>query len=41
VFVVIDVVRDLPDPRLIERQLTGKQKVRDKTVDVRVFVVEP
>ena len=26
VFVVIDVVRDLPDPRLIERQLTGKRK---------------
>jgi hypothetical protein len=41
VFVIVDSVHDLPDPRIIEHQLTGVQKVRDKTIDVRVFIVDP
>lgn len=41
VFVVVDSARDIPDPRLFERELTGKQLIRGRTVDVRVFVVEP
>lgn len=41
VFVVVDSVRDIPDPRLFERELTGKQLIRGRTVDVRVFAVEP
>lgn len=41
VFVIVDTVRDVPDPRLLERELSGKQSIRGRTVDIRVFVVEP
>ena len=41
VFVVVDVARDIPDPRLVEPDLTGRQMVRGRNIDVRVFVVEP
>jgi hypothetical protein len=41
VFVVVDAVRDIPDPRLLERELTCKQVVHDRPVDVRLYVVEP
>jgi len=40
VFVVVDSARDIPDPRLFETELTGKQVIRGRTIDVRVFVVE-
>ncbi len=41
VFVVVDTVRDIQDPRLVEKELSGKQRVQGRTVDIRVFVVEP
>ena len=41
VFVIVDSARDIPDPRLLERELTGRQIIRGRTVDIRVFVVEP
>jgi hypothetical protein len=41
VFVVVDAVRDMPDPRLLEREMTGPQTVKGRTFDVRLYVVEP
>ena len=41
VFVIVDPLRDIQDPRLLEKELTGKQVIRERTVDIRVFVVEP
>jgi hypothetical protein len=41
VFIIVDTVRDIPDPRLLERELTHKQVVRRRKVDIRLFVVEP
>jgi hypothetical protein len=41
VFVLVDIARDIPDPRLVERDLTGSQMVRGRSLEVRVFVVEP
>lgn len=41
IFVVVDAARDIPDPRLIEKELSGQQVIRDRNVDVRVFIVEP
>lgn len=41
VFVIVDDARDIPDPRHFERELTGRQEVREKAVDVQVYVVEP
>lgn len=41
VFVVVDAARDVPDPRLAERELSGTQVIRGKKVDIRVFIVEP
>ncbi|MHB1326169.1 MAG: PD-(D/E)XK nuclease domain-containing protein [Thermoleophilia bacterium] len=41
VFVIVDTVRDVPDPRLVEQNLSGRQMVREKEIDVRVWVVEP
>ena len=41
VFVVVDTARDIPDPRLVEADLSGKQTIRGRIVDVRLFVVEP
>lgn len=40
-FIVVDAVRDIPDPRLLERDFTRKQVIKDRTVDVRLFIVEP
>ncbi|WNM60510.1 hypothetical protein [Candidatus Nitrospira neomarina] len=40
VFVVLDTVRDLPDPRQFERKTSGVQVVRGKRIDVRLYVVE-
>ena len=41
VFVVVDVARDVPDPRLLEHDISGGQTVRGREVDIRLYVVEP
>jgi hypothetical protein len=41
VFVVVDAVRDIADPRLIEHELSGAQTVRGRKVDVQLYIVEP
>ncbi len=41
VFVIVDAVRDIPDPRLLEREITGRQSLKGRTVDVQLYVVEP
>jgi REase_DpnII-MboI len=41
VFVIVDAVRDIPDPRLLEREITGRQSLKGRTVDVRLYVVDP
>jgi hypothetical protein len=40
-FLVIDTVKDIPDPAQLERELTGKQTIDGKQIDVRAFVREP
>jgi hypothetical protein len=40
-FIVVDAVKDIPDPRLVERQISGRQTVMSREVDVRLFVTEP
>ena len=41
VFVIVDVVRDIPDPRRLEHELSGEQSISRKKLDVRVFIAEP
>lgn len=41
VFVIVDAIRDVPDPRLVEREFTGSQTLRGRVVDVRLYIVEP
>jgi hypothetical protein len=41
VFVMVDAVRDVPDPHRLEHELSGKQTIGGKTIDVRVFLAEP
>ena len=41
VFVVIDAVRDIPDPALVERDLSKTQTVDGRSIDVMTFVREP
>ena len=41
VFVVIDAVRDIPDPALVERDLSKTQTVDERSIDVMTFVREP
>ena len=41
VFIVVDSARDVPDPRLVEDELSGVQIIRGRKIDVRVFIVEP
>jgi REase_DpnII-MboI len=40
IFLVIDAVRDIPDPAQLEQSLTCEQTIDGKKVDVRVFVRE-
>jgi REase_DpnII-MboI len=40
-FLVIDAAKDIPDPALIERQLSGLQVIAEKKVEVLVFIREP
>ena len=41
IFVVLDAVRDIPDPRLVERDFSNKQELFGRRVDIRLHVVEP
>jgi hypothetical protein len=41
VFVIIDAVKDIPDPALIERDLSCVQVIDNKKVEVVAFVREP
>ena len=41
IFVIVDAARDIPDPRRLERELSGKQSICGKKFTVRVFVAEP
>lgn len=41
VFVVVDEARDIPDPRLLEKEITGKQRIRKRQFDIRLYIVEP
>jgi hypothetical protein len=41
VFVILDAVRDIPDPREIERDLTGVQTIEGRPLDIHTFVREP
>ncbi len=41
IFVIVDAVRDIPDPRRFEQELSAEQTISGKHVDVRTFVVEP
>jgi len=41
VFVVVDAVRGVPDPRLVEQEFTGKQIVRGRPVGIHLYIVEP
>jgi hypothetical protein len=41
VFVVVDSARDIPDPRFIEKEISGKQTIGERRFDIRLYVVEP
>jgi hypothetical protein len=41
IFVVIDAVRDVPDPHLVETELSGKQVIDGRVVRVIAYVREP
>lgn len=41
IFVIVDEVRDIPDPALVERSYTGLQTINGKEVDIHLFVKEP
>lgn len=41
VFVVMDAVRSVPDPRMVEVQLTSEQVIDGKSISVMVFIREP
>ncbi len=38
VFVVVDAVRDIPDPALVQSQLSGGQTIGGKHIDIFVFI---
>lgn len=41
VFVVVDAAKDIPDPSLVERELSGIQEIGGRRVEVAVYVREP
>jgi hypothetical protein len=41
IFVIVDSVRDIPDPRKLEEELSGEQTIDGKLVKIRIFVAEP
>jgi len=40
-FVIVDAVRDIPDPRKLEADLTGTQTIEGKEIRIRTIVCEP
>ena len=40
IFVIVDSIKDIPDPRRIEEDLTGKQVIGDREINIRVIVQE-
>lgn len=41
IFVIVDSVRDIPDPKKLEEELSGMQTIAGKHVNVKVYVAEP
>ena len=41
VFVIVDAARDIPDPSLLEKDMSGPQIIANRTINVYVFVREP
>lgn len=41
VFVVVDAAKDIPDPSLVQTQLSGEQTIQGKRIDILVFIREP
>jgi hypothetical protein len=41
VFVILDAVKDIPDPHLVEEELQGTQTIDGKKIQVLVYVREP
>ena len=39
-FVIVDSIKDIPDPRQLEKQLTGLQTVDGREIDIRTIVCE-
>jgi hypothetical protein len=40
-FVIVDAVRDIPDPRQLEAELTGEQIIGERKISLRTIVCEP
>lgn len=40
-FVIVDASRSIPDPRRLELELSGKQSIGGKSIQINVFVAEP
>ena len=40
IFVIVDAVKDMPDPRQVEEELTGVQIIDGRQVDIRAIVCE-
>jgi REase_DpnII-MboI len=41
IFVIVDAVRDIQDPRRLESELSGAQRIGDRQIQIGVLVVEP
>jgi hypothetical protein len=41
VFIIVDAVRDIPDPHLIEEDFSGTQVIDNKSIRVLIYVREP
>ena len=37
IFIIIDAIRDVPDPTQVQKELTKKQTINDKVIDVEVL----
>jgi len=40
-FIIVDCIRDIPDPRRLESELSGRQRLADRDIEVIVMVCEP
>lgn len=41
IFILIDSVRDIPDPHIVETQISGTQKIDGKLIRILLYVREP